>query len=445
MPEECFDFVVVGSGFGGSVSSMRLAEKGYRVLLLERGKRFRDEDFATTNWKFWKYIWMPPLRAFGILQVSLLKGVMILHGAGVGGGSLGYANVLEVPTDRLFENPRWQDMADWKKVLMPHYETARRMLGVTRNPSMWAADEVLKEIAGELGKGGTFRATEVGVFFGPEGEDVPDPYFGGEGPARRGCTHCGGCMVGCRHNGKNTLVKNYLYFAEKWGAQVQPEAEVADVLPLPPGQPDGARYEIVYRNPTAWLFKPSRHVRAKNVVLAAGVLGTLKLLFRARDVTRSLPGISPRLGETVRTNSDALLGVISRNRRVDYSKGIAITSIFDADDVTRVEPVRYPDGSGLLRLLVAPLIECGNRLSVRFVKSLVTILRRPLDFLSSNVLPGWAYRTTILLIMQTEDNRLRMRLGRSLFTLFRRGLVSDPDPERTAPAQIDIGPKIARD
>ena len=221
---EVLDYVVIGSGFGGSVSAMRLVEKGYSVAVLERGKRFRDADFAVTNWRVWKYLWLPPLRCFGILQITAFRNVLVLHGCGVGGGSLGYANVLMEPDDRLFDAPAWRDLADWKTILKPHYETAKRMLGVVRNPKLWPADHVLEGIAGELGRSDTFRPTNVGVFFGPEGEDVPDPYFGGEGPTRAGCQHCGGCMVGCRYNAKNTTVKNYLYFAEKWGAKVRASA-----------------------------------------------------------------------------------------------------------------------------------------------------------------------------------------------------------------------------
>ena len=442
--DEAFDYVIIGSGFGGSVSAMRLTEKGYSVLVLERGKRYRDKDFATTNMKVWKYLWLPALRCFGILQISFLKGVMILHGSGVGGGSLGYANVLEVPSDHLFDNPSWRHLADWKNVLTPHYETARRMLGVTRNPRLWDIDPPLKEICEELGHGDTFRPTEVGVLFDPEGEEVPDPYFGGEGPPRTGCTHCGACMVGCRYNSKNTLVKNYLYFAEKRGAEVRPEAQVTDIRPLSPEQADGARYDVIYNRSTACLFNPKRRVRARNVVLSAGVLGTVKLLFQCRDVTRSLPNISQRAGELVRTNSEALLGVISRSRKVDYSKGIAITSIFYADEVTTVEPVRYPDGSSLMRMLVAPLISKGDRIPERFVRTLGEILRHPLNFLTTNVLPGWAYRTTILLVMQTVDNHTRLRLGRSLLTLYRSGLVSEPDAEHAINARIDVGHRVTR-
>ncbi len=442
MQTETFDFVIIGSGFGGSVSAMRLTEKGYSVLVLERGKRYHDEDFARSNWRVWKYLWLPALRCFGILEVSLLKGVMVLHGSGVGGGSLGYANVLMEPDDHLFEAPAWRHLADWKTILRPHYEAARRMLGVARNPRQWPADHTLQAIAEDMGRGHTFQPTDVGVFFGEPGREAPDPYFDGEGPPRRGCVHCGGCMVGCRHNAKNTLVKNYLYFAEKWGAEVRAEAEVEDIRPLPEGQPDGARYEIVYRRSTAWQRGPERRVRARNVIAAAGVLGTLGLLLSCRDVTRSLPRLSPRLGDMVRTNSEALLGGISRGQ-TDFSQGVAITSIFAPDDVTRIEPVRYPNGSSLMRYMGAPLIEAGSSVLVRLLKIVKEIALHPVDFLNSHFLPGWARRSTILLVMQTADNHMRLRLGRSLFTLFRRGLVSQPDAE-AVPAQIDIGHEVAR-
>jgi cholesterol oxidase len=441
---QTFDYVVVGSGFGGSVSAMRLTEKGYSVLVLERGKRYRDQDFAHSNWIVWKYLWIPAARCFGILQISPFRNVFVLHGAGVGGGSLGYANVLMIPDEKLFAAPAWRHLADWETILRPHYDTARHMLGVTLNPRLWPADAALKEIADEMGMGRTFQPTEVGAFFGEPGKEVPDPFFGGEGPPRAGCIHCGGCMVGCRHNAKNTLVKNYLYFAEKQGAQVWPECEVRDIRPLPEGQPDGARYEVSYRSSTAWLSRPERRVRARNVILSAGALGTLRLLFRCRDVTRSLPNISPRLGDLVRTNSEAVLGATNRRFTTDYSEGIAITSIFKADAVTQIEPVRYPAGSDLMRLLAAPLVGSGDNILVRFLKSAAEVFLHPLDFVKAHILPGWARRSTILLVMQTEDNRIKLRLGRSLFTLFRRNLVSLPDEEQTIPSQIDVGHEVTR-
>jgi cholesterol oxidase len=441
---ETFDYVVIGSGFGGSVCAMRLTEKGYRVLVLERGKRYRDEDFALTNWDLPRYLWLPVLRCFGILEMSLFRNVLIVHGSGVGGGSLGYGNVLLEPGDNLFEAPGWRDLADWKTVLRPHYDTAKRMLGVTRNPCLWPADHALRAIAEELGHGASFRPTEVAVFFGPEGQTVPDPYFGGEGPARTGCIHCGGCMVGCRHGAKNTLVKNYLYFAEQWGAEVRAECEVRDIRPLPDGQPDGARYELIYRRSTNWLPGRTVRVRARGVVLSAGVLGTLGLLFRCREITRTLPQLSHRLGDEVRTNTEQLLGVTARDDAVDYSQGIAITSIFNADEVTHIEPVRFPDGSSLMRLLAAPLVDIARTLPGRVARQVWAALRHPRDFLAVRGLGPWARRTTILLVMQTRDTFLRMRLGRGPFTFLRRGLVSEPDPKKPVPAHLASGHHMAR-
>ncbi len=442
--DQAYDFVVIGSGFGGSVSAMRLTEKGYSVLVLERGKRFRDRDFPRTNWNIFKYLWAPAVRCFGILQLSPFRDVFVMHGSGVGGGSLGYANVLMEPDARMFENPAWKDLADWKSVLQPYYDTARKMLGVATNPLLWPSDHILHNIAGQLGQEGTFRPIEGAIFFGEPGVEVPDPYFDGEGPPRRGCQHCGACMVGCPYNAKNTLDKNYLYFAEKWGAKIWAECEVRDVRPLPANQSDGAHYEVRYRSSTAWLFRPEKWVRARNVVFSAGALGTQRLLFRCREVTGSLPKLSHRLGDMVRTNSEALLGSSSRDLRTDYSKGLAITSIFYADSVTTIEPVRYPAGSSLMRFLASPLIEKSGGILSRILRSVSLMLLNPLDSLITYVLPGWAKRTTIILVMQTEDNRIRMRLGRSLFTLFRKSLITIPDEEHNIPSKIDIGHQVTR-
>ncbi|NUM44709.1 MAG: GMC family oxidoreductase [Anaerolineales bacterium] len=446
-----YDYIIIGSGFGGSVSAMRLTEKGYRVLVLERGKRFRDEDFPKTNWNIWKYIWMPAVRAFGILELSLLNGVLVLHGSGVGGGSLGYATVLMEPTDELFRAPAWSHLADWKTILRPHYDTALRMLGVTPNPKLWPADHFMCEVATELGQQATFQPTRVGIFFGDpdkEGQEVGDPFFGGEGPKRNGCIHCGGCMVGCRHNAKNTLVKNYLYFAEKWGAEVRAETEVRDIVPLPQPQPDGARYEVRVRNSTAIMPRAEtgsgNRLRARNVIVSASAIGTMRLLFRCKEITGSLPNLSKRLGDNVRTNSEALLGSISRESKHDFSQGIAITSIFNADAITSVEPVRYPAGSGLMRMLGAPLLADGDSLGVRWLKALGMLVTHPIDFLRTHFLPGWANHATILLVMQTAENMMFVRPGRNLFTGFRRGLVTTPDKENSVPAKIEIGHEVTR-
>ncbi len=441
--DQTYDYVIIGSGFGGSVSAMRLTEKGYSVLVLEKGRRYADQDFAKTNWQFWKYIWMPAIRAHGILQVSILKGVMVLHGAGVGGGSLGYANVLEAPTDETFATPAWNETAPWGRILKPHYETARRMLGVTRNPRLWKADDLFRQLAVECGMEATFRATDVGVYFG-EPDAASDPYFGGAGPARSGCIHCGACMVGCRYNAKNTLPKNYLYFAEKNGARLISEAEVVDIRPLP-AQADEARYAVSYRSSTGWLRGPLRHVRARNVIFSAGVMGTVKLLLELRDVKKSLPLLSPRLGDMVRTNSEALLGSVARRSDIDYSQGVAISSIYDYDETTRVEPVRYPDGSSLMRYLAAPLIDTDVSVPVRIARFLGWAVTHPGDFAKALFLPGWAHDVTIILVMQRADNRMRLRIGRSAFTLFRRGMVAEPVPGHEIPAQVKGSHELTRE
>lgn len=439
-----YDFVIIGSGFGGSVSAMRLAEKGYSVLVLEKGKRYEDSDFAVTNWQYWKYLWAPAIRAYGILQISLLKGVMVLHGAGVGGGSLGYANVLEVPSDETFATPAWNRTLNWGETLKPHYETAKKMLGVARNPKLWKADEILKRMADERGMGQTFRATDVGAYFGEEGVTVPDPYFGGKGPDRAGCIHCGACMVGCRHNAKNTLPKNYLYFAEKYGAKVISESEATDVRLFDEYQKYDARYEIIYQSSTS-LFKRKRAVYAKNVIFSAGVMGTMKLLLNLRDVKKSLPKLSAALGTLVRTNSEGLLGSVARKSDINYSEGVAISSIYNHDAITRIEPVRYPDGSSLMRYLAAPLIETNVSVPIRLIKFFWWALTHPIDFAKAAFLPGWAHNVTILLIMQHADNRMRFKIGRGLFTLFRKGLVAEEEPGYEINAQVQGSHKITHE
>jgi cholesterol oxidase len=443
-PDKVYDYVIIGSGFGGSVSALRLREKGYSVLMLEKGKRYEDQDFATSNWQFWKYLWAPALRAFGILQISVVKGVMVLHGAGVGGGSLGYANVLEIPTAETFATPAWNRPLPWGDVLKPHYETARKMLGVTRNPTLWKADNVLQQMAGELSMGQTFRATDVGIYFGDEGKTVPDPFFDGQGPARTGCLFCGGCMVGCRYNAKNTLLKNYLYLAEKQGAEIVAEREVVDVRPLQ-NDSAGMQFAITFRSSTGLFSRKRKTVKARNVIFSSGVMGTMRLLLKLRDVIHSLPDLSPRLGDMVRTNSEALLGSIARKDDVDYSKGIAISSIFNADASTRIEPVRYPDGSSLMRLLSAPLIDLDAGPIRRLKDSFAWVITHPIDFLKSMILPGWAHNATIVLVMQNADNRMRFRLGRSIFTLFSRNLVACPEPGFEINAQVKGSHQLVRD
>ena len=441
-PDETFDYIIVGSGFGGSVSAMRLTEKGYHVLVLERGKRYHAQDFPKTNWNIFKFLWAPALRCFGIMGINFFDDILILNGSGVGGGSLVYASTHIRPGRQFYQAEEWADMAEWEAELAPHYDMAEYMLGVTVNPELWPADHVLKEIATEMGQAHTFKQAPVAIYFGEPGQTVPDPFFDGAGPERAGCIHCGGCMVGCRHNAKNTLDKNYLYFAEKQGAEIRPESEVVDIRPLPQPQLDGARYEVVYKRVTDWFIKRQQVVRARHVVLSAGVLGTNNLLLRCRDETGSLPLLSSRLGQYVRSNSEALMGVTARSGKVDYSQGVAITSHFWVDDVTSVEPVRYSRGSSIMRNMAVPLVDLEGNVLQRFLRFVGYGLRHPYDFLKARLLPDWARDSTILLIMQTVENRMAFQRGRSLWTLFRKGLVSQQDEKMPIPSIIEAGRQV---
>jgi cholesterol oxidase len=439
-----FDYLIIGSGFGGSVSATRLSEKGYSVGILEQGKRFRDHDFAVTNWNLRKYLWAPILKCFGIQNISLFKNVMVLGGTGVGGGSLVYANTLMKPSDSFFNAPSWKDLADWKNELEPHYQTASRMLGATPNPNQTPADKMLHEIANEMGRGHTYKTVNVGVFFGEAGKKVSDPYFKGEGPDRVGCTQCGGCMVGCRYGAKNTLEKNYLYFAEKFGAKILPERKVKNIRPIN-GMPEKG-YEIETIASTAWFRKDPQVFRAKKVIVSAGVLGSLRLLLKCKYQTKSLPNLSDQLGQQVRTNNEALVGITeSSSKRVnDHSRGIAITSIFHPDDHTHVEPVRYSKGSNLMSLLGAPMID-GDAPLLRPFKLLWTLFRYPLQTLNILWKKRWSEKSIILLVMQTLDYKMKFQLGRNLFTLFRKDLVTKLDKGAfRMPTYIPIGNEVAR-
>jgi cholesterol oxidase len=437
-----YDFIIIGSGFGGSVSALRLSEKGYRVLVIEKGKDLQDKDFATSNWKFWQYLWNPLIRSFGILQMSLLNGMLILHGAGVGGGSLGYANVLMEPEEKVFDAPPWQKVGISKEVLQPYYQTAKRMLGVTRNPKLFASDLALQRVANSVGKGDTFSNTDVGVFFGKEGQEgqsFPDPFFNGKGPDRNACEFCGGCMVGCRHNAKNTLVKNYLHLAQKNGVEIMPESMVLGIESLVDGG-----YQLTVSNSTKFIKPKPIHIQADNIVFSAGVMGTVKLLLSAQQDAKTLPNLSTRLGENTRTNNEALLGAVSRTSREDFSKGIAIGSVFNADDVTRIEPVKYPAKSGFMRLLSWPLIDSEKGFISRLLQLIWRIVTRPIDFLSNSVFPKWAERASILLVMQTLDNKMKVGLGRSIWTGFKKGLIVTDQPDGPIPTKIEHGHETAK-
>ena len=407
-----YDVLVVGSGFGGSVSALRLTEKGYRVGVLEAGARFDDGDLPATSWDTRKYLFAPALGCYGIQRIDMVRDCMIVAGAGVGGGSLVYANTLYEPLDAFYRDPSWAHITDWKAELAPYYDQAKRMLGVVDNPLRTPSDEVMEKVAGEMGVADSFHPTPVGVFFGGPGADpdrpVPDPYFGGVGPDRNPCRSCGECMTGCRHNAKNTLVKNYLWLAEQNGAVVHPLTTVTRVRPRP-----GGGYEVQARWTKAKLSRRQavRTFTADQVVFAAASLGTQKLLHRLK-VEGDLPHLSDRLGYLTRTNSESILGAIAPDTSVDYSTGVAITSSFHPDADTHIEPVRYGRGSNFMALMQTVLTDGEGPLPRwrSWLKELWAQRRNASSFYDFR---HWSERTVIALVMQSLDNSITTYLTRT--------------------------------
>ncbi|MCA9773289.1 MAG: GMC family oxidoreductase [Myxococcales bacterium] len=418
-----YDYVVIGSGFGGSVAALRLTEKGYRVGVLEQGKRFGPEDYAKTTWEAHKYLWAPKLRCFGIFAMSVLRDVLIFHGAGVGGGSLVYANTHLEPHDAFYQDPKWADLSeDWRAELAPYYARARRMLGSVESPILCETDYMLAEHAEDLGRGDTFHRVDVGVFFGEPGEKVPDPYFGGEGPERKGCVTCGACMVGCRHDAKNTLDKNYLYLAEKYGAVIHPETRVRDVRPL--GAADGSGgYRVETERSTAWIREGRRTFTARGVVFAGGVMGTVPLLMDCKE-RGSLPRLSDALGTFVRTNSEAILGAASLDRSRDISQGIAITSGVHVDDDTHIEIVRYGPVADSMTYMTNLVVGKSDRLP-RWALFFIEIAKHPYLFLQHLWPFKSSRRAAILLVMQHLDNHMRLVKRRRWFAPWKKTVDSD--------------------
>ncbi|WP_238438831.1 FAD-dependent oxidoreductase, partial [Frankia nepalensis] len=417
------DVLVVGSGFGGSVTALRLAEKGYRVTVVEAGARFTAASLPRNSGDLRRFLWLPWLGCHGIQKITLLGRVLVLSGAAVGGGSMVYANTLYRPLDEFYADPQWAGLTDWRAELAPYYDQAERMLGVARNPTTTYADEVFRDVAVEMGVGDTFRLADVGVYFGPGGRPAPgeraeDPYFGGAGPSRTGCIQCGECMSGCRHGAKNTLDRNYLYLAERLGVTVVPDTSVTSVTPLP-----GGGYEVVGEPAGAWpaatpwgrarARRRARRWRAPQVVFAAGALGTQRLLLAMRDEGR-LPGLSDRLGHLTRTNSEAILGAMRPRPDARITQGVAITSSFYPNPHTHVEPVRYGRGSNVMAPLASVMTDGGGRIP-RWLRFVGACLRRPYRAVLAPLPWRWSERTMISLIMQSRDNSLRVRRRRGPF------------------------------
>lgn len=434
MSSKDYDVVIIGSGFGGSIAALRLTEKGYKVLVIEAGARFEDKDFAKTSWNLKRFLFFPRLGLKGIQRIDLLRNVMVMSGAGVGGGSLVYANTLYRPPTTFFKTGSWASMCDWQKELAPYYDQAERMLGVETNTYMSPADIELKKAAEKLGYGNSFQMAPLGIHFGEHGKEVADPYFGGMGPSRTGCINCGECMTGCRHGAKNTLVKNYLYLAESAGAEVIANTTVTDILQKSDG------YEIQTRasGSTGWI-KPKK-ITADQVVVAAGALGTAKLLHRTRS-RGNLAGISSRLGHLSRTNSESLLGVVAKKKDIDFSKGAAITSSVFPSEHTHVEPVRYGRGSGFMGIMESIMASGPKGQKPTFFRLLGATFKHITRLPSMYNLRSWPERTLILLVMQARDNSLVTFAKNSLFG---KKISSKQGHGEENPAWVPEGHDLAR-
>jgi cholesterol oxidase len=430
-----YDFIIIGSGFGGSACALRLAEKGYKVLIIEKGKWFKSNDFPKTNWNLKRWLWVPFIKFHGFFKITFFRHVTTLSGVGVGGGSLVYANTLPVPKKEYYNSESWAHLADWEKELEPFYKIARTMMGTKINPQLETGDLALQKLSEEIGKSRQFAPTNVAVFFGEPEVTVPDPYFNGDGPDRAGCNFCGGCMIGCRYNAKNTLDKNYLYLAQKKGVKIQADSLVYDVKPVDSSGHDG--YYVDWKSSTR-IFKKKSRLKTRQVIFAGGALGTTKLLLKLKK--KSLPHLSNRLGMDVRTNSESLMGVTTFDKKTTFSNGVAIGSIVHTDDYSHLEPVRYPSGSGFWRILMSPLVH-GKNPFTRVLKILKDYLVHPFDNLRMYFVWDWAKKTQILLFMQTINSTLRFSGG---LLGMKTSLSTGKSPTAFIPESKDLAYKYAK-
>lgn len=439
MPENKieYDYIIIGSGFGGSVSALRLAQKGYKVLVLEKGKWYKGKDFAKTNWNLRKWLWMPQLRFFGIMKLSIFRHVAVISGAGVGGGSLVYANTLPVPKTNFYKTGTWSGLKNWELDLKPFYKEALKMLGAAPNPKLFDGDKGLEELAKQIDREKDFERPDVAVYFGEQGKTVEDPYFKGEGPNRTGCNFCGGCMTGCRHNAKNTLDKNYLHLAQKLGVKIIAETEVIDVSPnKDKNGKDG--YTITTKSSTKY-FKRKQIFKTKGVVFSGGVLGTIKLALKLKK--KSLPLFSDTLGDNIRTNNETLISVSSLNKDKNFSRGVAIGSLLHTDENSHLEIVRYAQGSGFWRLLHLPLVT-GRNTIVRIGKILGRIIKSPITYIRVYWLNSWSKQTSVLLFMQTLDSTLKLNVG--LFGGLKTTVSKGQKPTPYIPESVELANKFGK-
>ena len=400
---DLYDYIIIGSGFGGSVSALRLSEKGYKVLVIEKGKWYSNKDFPKTNWNLKKWLWLPAFRLFGILKLTFFRHVGVLTGVGVGGGSLVYANTLPRPKSEFYNSGNWAGLADWESELKPHYATAEKMLGAIKNPKFYDADLALQKVAQKLGRAKEFEAPKVAVFFGKPDLEIDDPYFDGDGPSRSGCKFCGQCMTGCPYNAKNTLDKNYLYLAQNKGVKIEAEKLVTSVKKSEIG------YEVTHKSSTNFFLKNKKTFQTKGIIFSGGVLGTVRLLsdMKAKNI---LPDLSSQVGCHIRTNNENLSLITSKNKDLNLSKGIAIGSIFPPNNDGHVEAVRYGKGSNFWKIPTIPMVY-GKNVFIRIGKLIKDLVFHPLDWIGMYFKKDYANKTVILLFMQHLDSTISFKRG----------------------------------
>jgi len=434
--KEKYDFIIIGSGFGGSVSALRLAEKGYSVLIIEKGKKYSGQDFPKTNWNLRKWLWLPAIKLFGFQKISFFRHITVLSGVGVGGGSLVYANTLPKPKQEFYNHGSWANLENWETVLAPFYNLAWKMLGAALNPRLDENDLALKELSRQLKKEEAFSPTTVSVYFGEPDKTVKDPYFDGKGPDRTGCIFCGACLTGCRHNAKNTLDKNYLHLAQQLGVEILPENEVLDITPLD-NRNGSTGYEIIFKKSTKY-FSSKRTLRSNNVIFAGGVLGTVPLLLKLKK--SSLPNLSSKVGQMARTNSEALVQNVTLDRKKNMSKGLAIGSILQYDENTHIEPTTVGKKSGFWRLISLPLVHEKNFFK-RIIKLIILLFKEPIKWLKVFFVNDFGKRTSILLVMQHLDSTLNFKSG---FLGMKTGVSNGPSPTPFIPEAKNIVKKYSQ-
>ncbi|NNL16975.1 MAG: GMC family oxidoreductase [Flavobacteriaceae bacterium] len=435
---DTYDYVIVGSGFGGSVSALRLSEKGYKVLVIEKGRWYKNEDdFPKTSWDLRKYLWLPSLGWKGLMKISQFAHVGILSGIGVGGGSLVYASTLPIPNDKFYNSGSWKNLANWKEELTPYYDLAYKMLGAKKVDYEGEADKVWKTLVKDLGKEAKYERTKVGVFMGEPGTEVDDPYFDGEGPRRKGCIYCASCSIGCRHNAKNSLDKNYLYLAQNLGCEIMADSLVTAVNPLDKNGASG--YEITYRNTYSRIGKRKK-VRANGVIFSGGVLGTVELLLEMKH-KNILPKLSKRLGMFIRTNSESLLTVTNLNGTKSFTDGVQIGSIIHTDENTHIEPNTLGTGNGFARIITFPILAFGKNLPIRIWQHFIEFAKAPIDFFKAFLVNDFGRHTIVLLFMQTLEGTMSFKkktFGRGMKSVLGKG----EKPKAFIPFAKEIAHKI---